>query len=61
MKVVAVCEIQPGQEWLLEGGWVRVVAVEVKHPDDRVTIVYEQDGEHELTREYRGFEQAAVR
>lgn len=58
---VAVSEIQPGQEWLLEGAWVRVVEVEVNHPDDRVTIVYEQDGELETTREYRGFEQAAVR
>ncbi|MGE4164200.1 MAG: hypothetical protein AB7G23_20960 [Vicinamibacterales bacterium] len=58
---VAVSEIRPGQEWLLEGGWVRVVEVEVKHPDDRVTIVYEQDGEQEITREYRGFEEAAVR
>lgn len=58
---VRVSDLQPGQEWLLEGAWVRVVNVVVRHPDDRVAVTYEQDGEQATTREHRGFERAAVR
>lgn len=41
---VRVSEIQPGDLWLLEGGWVVVNAIEVGHPDDRVGIDYINDG-----------------
>lgn len=58
---VAMSEIQPGQEWLLEGKWVRVVRVLARGPAERVSVTYEQDGEQETTREFRGFERAAVR
>ena len=58
---VAVAEIQPGQEWLLEGAWVRVVRVLARGPAERVSVTYEQDGEQETTREFRGYERAAVR
>jgi hypothetical protein len=61
IRDVRVSDIRPGQEWLLDGAWVAVTDVEVKHPDDRVTIEYEHDGERQTTREYRGFERAAVR
>lgn len=58
---VRVSELQRGQEWLLDGAWVRVTNVVVRHPDDRVAITYEQDGEQVTTREHRGIERAAVR
>lgn len=58
---IRVSELQRGQQWLLEGAWVRVVNVVVRHPDDRVAVTYEQDGEQFTTREHRGFERAAVR
>lgn len=58
---VTVSEIRPGQEWLLEGSWVRVVRVLARGPAERVSVTYEQDGEQDTTREYRGYERAAVR
>lgn len=61
IRDVRVSEVQSGDEWLLGGGWVQVVAVELQHPDDRVGITYKMDGEQFTTREFRGFERAAVR
>lgn len=58
---VRVSDLRQGHEWLLEGAWVRVLDVEVQHPDGRVAVTFEQDDERETTREYRGFERAAVR
>lgn len=58
---VRVSDIRRGQEWLLDGAWVRVVNVVVRHPDDRVAITYEQDGEQMNTRKHCGIERAAVR
>lgn len=56
-----VAEIQPGDQWLLEGAWVTVREVQVGHPDDRVTVQFEQDGEVNTLSEYRGFEVAVVK
>jgi hypothetical protein len=61
LRDVRVSEIRPGVEWLLNGGWVLVVDTTMGHPDDRVTVTYEQDGERDTTREYHGYERAAVR
>jgi len=61
---IRVSEIQPGDEWLFEAGWVSVTDVEVKHPDDRVGIRYYQDGDESdqsWTYLYRGFEVAVVK
>jgi hypothetical protein len=54
-----VSDIEPYDQWLLEGAWVDVVGVEIQHPDDRVTISYTHDGEEDTTR--RGFEVAIVK
>lgn len=58
---VRISDLRPGQEWLLDGTWVRIVRIVVRHPDDRVAITYELDGEQFTTREHRGAERAAVR
>lgn len=58
---VRVSEIRPGQWWLFDGEWVRVMSVVFLHPDDRVTITCELDGEPFTTREYLGYQRAAVR
>jgi hypothetical protein len=58
---IRVSEIQPGDEWLLEGAWVLVTAVEFTHPDDRVTVDYVQDSEPGWDSQYRGFEVAVVK
>ncbi len=61
VRDVRVSDLRADDEWLLGGAWVRVVNVVVRHPDDRVAITYEQDGETVTTREHRGSERAAVR
>ena len=61
---IRVSEIQPGDEWLFEAGWVSVTEVKVKHPDDRVGIRYYQDGDESdqsWVYLYRGFEVAVVK
>lgn len=58
---IRTSDLRHGQEWLLDGAWVRIVNVVVRHPDDRVAITYEQDGEQVTTREYRGTDRAAIR
>lgn len=61
VRDIRMSDLQPGMQWLLEGAWVRVVRVLARGPGDRVAVTYEQDGEQATTREYRGFERAAVR
>ena len=58
---IRVSEIRPGDEWLLEGAWVLVTAVDMGHPDDRVGIGYVIDSEPGWDRQYRGFEVAVVK
>lgn len=56
-----VSGIQPGDLWFLEGAWVEVAVVVVKHPDDRVRVTYRQDCEEDVTDQFRGFEVAIVK
>jgi hypothetical protein len=58
---IRVSEIQPGDEWLLEGAWVQVTAVDMDHPDDRVEVSYVIDSEPGWDSQYRGFEVAVVK
>ncbi len=56
-----VSELQVGDLWLLDGAWVKVIAIEAaKHPDDRYGIDYEADDDGGYDNP-RGFEVAVVK
>jgi hypothetical protein len=60
---IRVSEIQPGDEWLLDGAWVQVLTVDITHPDDHVGIDYtlgQPDDEIDFTNPW-GTEVAVVK
>jgi hypothetical protein len=60
-----ISDVQPGDLWYLEGGWVTVDSTDpAPHPDDRVAITYVVDGdptELGTTSEYYGWDVAIVK